>query len=82
MKSVWLLMQKGLCRSICSRCLLEVISGSQSDSVSPSDHHRRGPFATLEKAVDAAGMGFVCTDGVFWDTKEEADAHAIQSEVE
>lgn len=61
---------------------IEIVQSLDGFFVSPSDHESRGPFATVDAAVDAARMDFECTDGGFWDTAEEAAAHGMRSEGE
>ena len=42
----------------------------------PQEHGERGPFDSLEAALEDAEMDFGTSDGGFHETEEEADAHA------
>jgi len=41
----------------------------------PMESDHRGPFESLEAAVADADGDFGCTDGGFWETIDEAEAH-------
>ncbi len=42
----------------------------------PQEHDTRGPFESLDDALEAADTDFGCTDGGFWESFEDAQKHA------